>query len=174
MTSFGIPMLHLHESANSLMERASRMRYTVSTNDLNQIATNYLMALDIDQKNIGVKNTLVVDQGVFHSNRGLVPSPLMSVYWGKPALRDPGSGGVAFLISAVSGALLELNAGNTCGCKDLPLIKNLKKLTAIPDEEFQKYSDTERSNLLVQFTTCPSLITPKEMAMGLDLTTNGF
>jgi hypothetical protein len=154
--SLGIPPLTPHESSNSLMERASRMKYTVSTNDLYRIATNYLMALDIDQRAIETMNPLKLEQGVFHSNRGLVPSPMMQIYWGKPALREPGSNGIALNISAVSGELLELNAGNTCGCTGLPLIKDLDKLLAISDEEFLKYSDSERSNLVARFVNLPS------------------
>ena len=174
MKSFGILLLHPRESSSSLMERASRMKYTISTNDLYTIATNGLTALDIDQRTIETKNPLKVEQPLFHSDRGLVPSPLMYAYWGKHALRDPGSNGVAFEISAVSGELLEMNVGNASGCKGLPLIKDPDKLLAISDEEFLKYSDVERSNLVVKFATCPSLITPEVMNLSLVLTTNNF
>jgi hypothetical protein len=75
----------------------------------------------------------------------------MCAYWGTPQLRDPGSNGFAFKISAVSGELLELNVGNASTCKGLPLIKDLDKLLAISDEEFLKYSPLERSNLVVRF-----------------------
>jgi hypothetical protein len=153
MTSFGIPLLHSNEWANDLMERASRMPYTVTTNDLYQLATNYAMALEIDLKNLILKNPLTVEPGVFQSSRGPVPSPLMSVYWGNRLLRDPGINGFAFEISAVSGQLLEMNVGNACGCKGLPLLKleEFSKLLAITDEEFLKMSDTERTNLLYNF-----------------------
>jgi hypothetical protein len=157
MTAFGIPLLKPNEGANSLMERASRIKYTVNTNDLYRMATNYLVALEIDQKAFEKKNPLKVEQGVYHSNRGLVPSPLMCAYWGTPQLRDPGSNGFAFEVSAVSGELLELNVGNASTCKGLPLIKDLNKLLAISDEEFLKYSAEERSNLVVRFSNiiCP-------------------
>ena len=173
MTSFGIPLLELRESSVSLMERASRMKYTVSTNDVYRMATNYLVALDIDQKTFG-RNPITVDQGLFHSNRGLVPDPMICAYWGKHALRDPVSNGVAFEISAVSGDLLEMNVGNASGCKGLPLIHDLDKLIAISDEDFLKYSDVERSNLVARFATSPSLITPEVMNLSLVLTTNNF
>lgn len=152
-TSFGIPLLHLNEGANDLMERASRMPYTVTTNDLYRLATNYVNALEIDLQPFVAKTPLSVRQGQFHSNRGLVPSPLMYVSWGKPTLRDPWTNGFAFEISAVSGQLLEMNAGNACGCKGLPLLKldEFPKLLAITDEEFLKMSDTERTNLLYRF-----------------------
>jgi hypothetical protein len=155
------------------MERASRMKYTVSTNDVYRMATNYLVALEIDPKSFK-KTPLTIDQGVFHSDRGLVPSPLIDVYWGKPALRDPGSNGIAFKISAVSGELLEMNVGNASGCKGLPLIHDLNKLLAISDEEFLKYSDADRSNLVARFAICPSMIKPEVMNLSLVLTTNNF
>jgi hypothetical protein len=160
MTSFGIPMLHLRESSHSLMERASLMPYSVSTNDLPHIAENYLAALDVDPNDVSTSHLLVIDRGLFHSERGLVPSPLMVVYWGRPLLRDPGSNGVAFEISSVSGQLLELNVGNACGCKALPLLRNLGQLLAISDEDFVKYSDLERSNLVVRFANVPSEMMP--------------
>jgi hypothetical protein len=172
MASFGIPLLHLHEASNSLMERASRMKYTISTNDLYRIGTNYLMALDIDPKNMETNGTLSVSQGIFHSNRGLVPSPLMDIFWKTSKLRDPGTNGMACMLSAVSGELLEMSVGNNCGCKGLPLIKDFKKLVAIPDEEFLKYSELDRSNLLARFVTCPAMITPDAVNLGAYFTTN--
>ena len=151
MSSFGIPMLHLKETSFSLMERASRMKYGTSTNDIYRIATNYLWALEIEPNRLKA-GPLKIEQGDFHSNRGLVPSPLIEAYWGKPSLRDPGSNGFAFKISAVSGELLELNVGNVATCKWLPLIKNLDKLVAISDADFLKYSSLDRSNLVVSFS----------------------
>jgi hypothetical protein len=172
MTSFGIPLLHLHESSNSLMERASRMKYAINTNDLYRIGTNYLRALDIDPKTIGMNSLLTVSQGIFHSNRGLVPSPLMNIYWKTSKLREPGPDGVACLVSAVNGQLLEMNAGNACGCKGLPLIKGFEKLIAIPDEEFLKYSELDRSNLVARFDTDPAIVTPDAVNLGLFFVTN--
>lgn len=158
--SYGIPILQMHEPSVSVMERASRMKYTVTTNDVYRLATNYLLALDLDRKVFGETNPLTIKQGIFHSNRGWVPSPLISAYYGKPALRDPGSNGVAMEISAFSGELLELNAGNASGCKGLPLIKDLDKLLTISDEQFLKYSDTDRSNLVTKYVSLPSQLIP--------------
>jgi hypothetical protein len=151
LESFGIPLLHPKESAKSVMERASLMKYSVYTNDLYQIATNYMIALEMDQKVFEKENSLTTDPPAFNSVRGWVPSPVICAYFGKRELRDPGSNGFAFLISSVTGELLEMNVGNSSTCKGLPLIKNLDKLAAIPDGEFLKYSSLERSNLLVLF-----------------------
>ncbi len=156
MTSFGIPLLEQRESSFSLMERASRMKYNVNTNDLARMATNFLVAFEIDRDLYERNNGLVIEQPEFHSDRGLVPSPLLYGYWGgRKELRDPGSHGLAFEVSAVSGQLLELNMGNASGCKGLSLVneKDINKLLSIPDKEFQKYSDIERSNLVISYST---------------------
>jgi hypothetical protein len=127
---------------------------------LYRIATNYLTALDIDLRSVSTTNRLIVEQPEFHSDRGLVPSPMMEVYWGDKRLRDPGKHGVAFKISAVSGQLLEMSVGNAAGCKGLPLIRDFEELIAIPDEEFLRYSDIERSNLVVRFANLPTQFLP--------------
>ncbi|MGH7943112.1 MAG: hypothetical protein ACREFR_18795 [Limisphaerales bacterium] len=178
MTSFGIPLLHLGEASNSLMERASRMKYTVTTNDLYAITTNYLRALDIDPKNNN-GNRISIDMRPFHSNRGLVPNPIMTAHWESPStraagdsIRFPGGTGVAFEISAVTGELLEMCAGDDCGCKELPLIKNFGALYAIPNAKFLQYSETERRNLVFQFAASRSLVTPEAMRLAMTLTTN--
>jgi len=182
LTSFGVPLLYPRESSVSVMERASRMQYTVNTNDLYRIATNYLVALEIDQKAFEKMNQLTIKPPIYHSPRGLVPSPIMVAYWGEPALRDPGSNGFAFKISSVTGELLEMNVGNASTCKGLPLMKDidLGNLMAISDEKFLKYSTLERSNLLVRFTGlhcsdlhCPGMVdAPTEINAPVHLGTN--
>ena len=174
MASFGIPLLYPHESSNSLMERASRMKYKIEdTNTLYFIATNYLNALEIDIKKLEAKHPHGIDKGPFHSNRGLVASPLVLIYWGKRDVRDPGADGIAMEFSAVSGELLELGVGTSTGCQ-LPLIKNLDKLLAISDEEFLKMSDAEHTTLLYRFAN-NNLFPPPQTATNqvqLNLTTN--
>jgi len=152
MTSFGIPLLYPNEPSTSLMERASSMDYKISsTNELYRIATNYLSALEIDVRALEATSPLTLNAfPTFHSDRGLVPNPIMIVIWGRPFLRDPGSNGIGMKFSAVSGELLELNAG-IHACKGLPLIKSLRELLAIPDAEFLKYSAMQRSNLVARF-----------------------
>jgi hypothetical protein len=153
LSSFGISLLNPEESANSLMERASKMKYKITgTNMLYEIAANYLADLDLNAKNLEMTSPLTLNKySDFHSSRGIVPSPLMYIMWGKPELRNPGSNGIAMEFSAVSGELLELDAGISV-CKNFPRIKNIDKLLAIPDADFMKYSSLERSNLVAQFS----------------------
>lgn len=149
-TSMGIPM-GPKESANSGMERASRMKYVVSTNDVYRMATNWIVALDIDLKKMEAVYPPRIDQGMFHSNRGLVPSPVITVEWKNQKIGyDPA--GVTVEISAVSGEFLKLRDGNGAFSKRKhPLIKDLKKLLAISDEEFLRYTEQERRKLVEQF-----------------------
>jgi hypothetical protein len=151
--SYGIPM-ERNESSISGMERASRMKYSVDTNNLYLIATNYLTALDIDVAKVEKTKRLSVNKyPAFHSNRGWVPNPLLTVEWyDASAIGYKPDRLIEVEISAVSGELLHLTAGNYFKERDQPLFKDMDKLAAISDEEFMKYSTLERSNLLVCFT----------------------
>ena len=152
MQSFGITMEYPREPSNSLMERASRMKYTVNTNDLYAIGTNYLAAMDSDLAVLEKLHPPAVNKDpVFHSNRGLVPAPLLSVHWEQTHFVADDPGAVSYQISAVGGELLELHIGIESTCKGLPLLKEVDKLLAITDEEFLEMSDTERTNLLYRF-----------------------
>jgi hypothetical protein len=159
--SFGIPLAP-NASSRSAMEQASTNKYTVSTNDIYRMATNWLIALDMDVAELEKSHPPIVDQyPVFQSSRGPVPSPLLVVGWT--------NSDVSVVISAVSGELLKLDAGDGSFSKSgKNLIKDLGDLLSIPDEEFEKYSILERSNLLVRFAGlhctdlhCPGVNDPK-------------
>jgi hypothetical protein len=155
--SLGIPALTRDESGNKIMERASLMKYTVNTNDAYRLATNWIAGLDVDIAKLEAAHRPVIDDEMFHSKRGLVPSPLMSVEWQRPGY-DPA--GVRVEISAVSGELLTLYDGN--GPFHNPpqrFIKDLKSLLAISDEEFLKYNDQERRALVERFAPVQGSLT---------------
>ncbi len=145
--SLGIPPQERNEPGNSIMERAALMKYTVNTNDAYRLATNWIAGLDVDIAKLEAIHRPVIDQETFHSKRGLVPSPLMSVDWKMPG-NDPA--GVRVEISAVSGDLLTLFDGNgpfhnpEHHSPEQPFIKDLKNLLAISDEEFLKYNEQQR------------------------------
>jgi hypothetical protein len=149
LESYGIPM-KLGETASSGLERASDMKYAVSTNNLYQIATNYLAAFGL--------NVFEVESGraarinpypFFHSKRGWVPNPLLTVDWDNP--KAVALDRVKVQISAVSGELLQLVDDNYHNKTNNCFIKDLDKLLAITDDEFLTCSDMERSNLVVRF-----------------------
>jgi hypothetical protein len=128
------------------------MKYQFNTNDVLVMGTNLLRALEIDGATL-YRRQIVVRQSDFHSETGLVRSPTICGFCGNENLRDPGTNGFAFKVSAVSGDLLELNVGCSSTCNGLPLITNADKLAAISDEDFYKYSQNERDKLVPKFAT---------------------
>lgn len=140
------------ESVASTLERASLMKFAVNTNNLYCMATNWLIALDVDVARLEKSNTPCVNKHPFFaSKRGPVASPVLTVDW-----LDPKSYGyiteVSVDVSAVSGEILGLADGHGFFAKrQYPVITEFAQLASIPDDEFLKYSTMERSNLLVRF-----------------------
>ena len=150
--SFGVPMGPT-ETSKSGMERASRMKFTVSTNDVYRMATNWLIALDVDLVKMEKVDPPCVNKYLFfNSDRGLVPNPLITVVWKAPSARGSGPSDLKVQVSAITGELLKLSDGQGAFSKrSQPLIVGLKELLTIPDQEFLKYSTLERSNLLIKY-----------------------
>jgi hypothetical protein len=152
LVSYGIPM-EPHESALAGMERASRMKYSMNTNDLYLVASNYLFKLGVDVAKMEKTRLLKVNKyPMFHSDRGWVSNPLLTVEW-----EDTNAVGynpfrvMEVQVSAVSGDLLHITDGSYFKDKEQPFVNDMDKLASISDDEFLKYSTLERSNLLVQF-----------------------
>lgn len=148
-SSLGVPMGE-RESSASGMERASRMKYVVSTNDVHRIATNWLAALDIDIQKLEAANPPNVSTQLFKSHRGWVPSPLVDVQWSRGNLPDC----VYVSVSAVTGELLVLRDGDGRFRKNkqpLILTNEVDKLIAIPDQEFLEYTPRQRADLVEKF-----------------------
>jgi len=150
--SFGIPLLHPGEPAQSVLDRASRMKYTVSTNDTYRIATNVLGALDIDLMKLEKANPYVNDYPLYNSDHGWVPNPVLIADWQNTNDLRNQLTQVLVTVSAVSGELLEVQDHGYFRKTELLPLHDLQNLLAISDEEFLKYSTLERSNLVVRFT----------------------
>ena len=60
---------------------------------------------------------------------------------------------IKVMISGINGELLQLIVeSDTYAKRPFVLIKNVDKLLAVPDAEFQKYSPEDRSNLVARFS----------------------
>ncbi len=149
---FGVPMGE-HESGASGMERASREKYVVSTNDTYRMASNWIAALDIDLEKLESVNPLSVNPNpLFKSDRGWVPNPIMEVRWNNPKFPGHHPTGISVEISAVTGELLKLWEGEDTSHKQKrPLLYDPAKLIAIPDEEFLTYTAQQRADLVEKF-----------------------
>jgi hypothetical protein len=150
--SFGIPMGPT-ESTKSGMERAARMKFIVSTNDVYRMATNWLIAMDVDLDQVEkIKPPHVNNYPFFNSDRGSVPNPLITVVWKGQSEKGSGPSDLEVQVSAITGELLKLSDGQGAFSKrSQPLVVGLKELVAIPDDAFLRYSTLERSNLLVKY-----------------------
>jgi hypothetical protein len=149
--SFGVPMGE-RESSASGMERASREKYLITTNDVYRIATNWLAVLDIDIEKLERADPPHVNSNLFKSNRGWVPSPLLDVRWNRPNFPGHDPTGVHVEVSAVTGELLKLWEGeDTFRKTKRPLLIDVDKLVGIPDEEFREYTHQQRAELVEKF-----------------------
>jgi hypothetical protein len=149
-------------SMPDFMEKLSSIKSTIDTNDAYRLATNWLIAIGMDVEKLQTHEPLSVEQQFTQSpKRGLVPAPLFYVKWGDRGNDELGhhiGPVVSIMISGINGDLLSLFIENgTYSKRPFVLIKDIDKLLAIPDEKFLKYSDAERSNLIVRFSavTCP-------------------
>jgi hypothetical protein len=137
------------ESVHDLMDQLSHVKSTINTNEAYRISTNWLISIDVDLKKLEKGKPLQIEQQFFQSpGRGTMPVPLFYVSWGEQT--DPT---IDIMISGINGELLNLRQEDDSYSKrPASLIKDMDKLLAIPDQEFLKYSDQEKSNLVVRFS----------------------
>jgi hypothetical protein len=115
---------------------------TIDTNEAYRIATNWLMAIDVDVQRLEKEQPVTVKQ---QSLRDYGPLPIFEVSWG-------GHPAIVVWISGDTKDLLRLRQEDDSYSKrPFTLIKDMDKLLAIPDEEFLKYSPQEKSNLVARF-----------------------
>lgn len=140
------------KTVREYQKQLSKIQATINTNDAYRIATNWLVALDVDLAKLEKGNPPLAQQRYYfdstlESNRVTVNIPLFDVKWGN--WRKPT---VQVLVSGVNGKLLRLRQENdSYSRRPTVLIKDMKKLLQISDEEFLKYSGTERTNLVERF-----------------------
>ena len=160
-------------------EHMSKIKSTIDTNDAYRIATNWLVAVDVDVQRLEKAHPSTTRQQSFiswptnengyggirvDSEGNISPAdgninrkslPLFDVYWGNGDRDKWGHAmgpAVDIMISGVNGELLKLRQEDDSYSKrPVSLIKDMDKLLAIPDEDFLKYSPTERSNLVARF-----------------------
>jgi hypothetical protein len=135
------------------LEGLSKIKSTITTADAYRIATNWCAAVEIDLPRLEKDHPPIVKQQTFVPWAGSgdtnaeVPLPIFDVKWG-----DWAHPVVDVQISGAHGELLKFRQEVTTYSKrPASLIKNLDELLAIPDEEFLKYTDMDRSNLVVRF-----------------------
>ena len=130
----------------------------ITTNEAYVIATNLLSEIPVDVGVLENVNKHEVRQRL-DANSALLP--VFTVKWG-----DWHRPKVEIVIDGRNRGLLSLRLEDESFSKwPASLIKERDRLFAIPDEEFQKYSPLERSNLVVRFSAIqyPPVSSTKEI-----------
>jgi len=151
--SIGVDM-ERDEALASGIERASMQKYSVGTNDIYKIATNILTELDINITNLVSEKEVIINRNsVLHSSRGLVLNPLMDVDWCNSKRSEYDHSEIYVQISAIDGQLLKfMDHGGKFNMRVKPIVIKFDELASIRNEDFEKFSYMERSNLLVNFS----------------------
>jgi hypothetical protein len=153
-----------NQTLHEYLEHLSQVKSTINTNNAYRIATNWLAAMEIDLPRLekehppAVRQQTFVPWAGFATNNAETPLPIFDVKWG-----DWARPVIDIQISGATGELLKLRQEDDSYSKrPASLIKDMDKLLAISDEEFQKYSPSERSNLVVRFAAVqyPALTKP--------------
>jgi len=131
-------------------EALSHQKSQVTTNEAYQLAARWLRAIDVDVPELEKTNKVEVQQRWFWSHDKTatrVLLPIFDVRWGR--WDDPK---VDVVVDGRTKEFIELRQEDDSFSKrPAELIKNVDQLLAIPDEEFQKYSPLQRSNLVARF-----------------------
>lgn len=131
---------------------------TIDTNEAYHLATNWLMAIDVDVQRLNKEQPITVKQ----EHWGNDPLPIFDVKWGEGRVDKWGhseSAVVEVMIAGDTKGILHLRQNDDSYSKrPFALIKDMDKLLAIPDEEFLKYSPMERSNLVARFSAVNYLL----------------
>ena len=137
----------------------SHLKSLISTNDAYQLATNWLTAISIDIVALENRYHWSVEQKFFYPDatslddppekrKRIVLLPIFHVSWGdksKPAV-------MVSIFGPTKEMLGIYQNDDSFSQRPKDLLKDTDALLAIPDEEFLKYSPTERSNLVVRFS----------------------
>jgi hypothetical protein len=136
---------HLDQAEEN--EMLSRGTSLVSSNGAYQLATNWLSAIQVDVWELQRTNQAEVQQRWYYGPQGKTMLPVFEVRWGEwdhPKIEV-----------SIDGRTKEVvyirQEDDSFSRRPEELIKNLDKLLEIPDDEFEKYSPIQRSNLFAQY-----------------------
>jgi hypothetical protein len=146
--------------------RFADMKSLIGTNEAYQLATNWLIAIGVEVQALESKYPPKVTQRRYYPDaKGLVirPEPgqrelLMPIFdlqWGNIPFvsggRDYPMPALSLAIFGPTKELIEFHLMDRSLSRRPEPIKDFEKLLAIPDVEFNTYTATQRSNLVIRF-----------------------
>jgi hypothetical protein len=138
-----------------LQRKLAAMRSVIGTNEAYSLATNWLAAMSVDVTALEKSQRPMIEQqwcfpfGQYTSSKDAphILLPIFDVTWGKPD--DPA---ISVKIFGPTKELLELRQNDdTFSRRPKDLITNAEGLLAIPDADFLKMSEVQRTNLFLRF-----------------------
>jgi hypothetical protein len=144
-------------------EMLSHHKSLVGTNGAYQLATNWLALIDVDVRELERTNRAEIRQRWFWGSANPEPKvllPIFEVRWG-----EWDHAKVEVTVDGRTKQFIEIRQeDDSFSQRPRELVKDLDKLLAIPDEEFLKYSPTQRSNLVARFAATNYLPSTKASA----------
>ncbi len=157
---------HAESSPNirEQQEEWAKMPSQIGTNDVHQLALNWLADLGVDTATLKKKYPCEIRQEFFYRHpadslvpldQGKVPLPIFVISWGAipirghPQYRFPA---VTMTVFGPTKELIEYHLfDDSLMLRPKLEIKDFEKLLAITDAKFYQFDDTQRSNLVRQF-----------------------
>lgn len=152
---------------NDYLDGLTQVPSLVDTNGAYRMATNWLAELEVDVPKLEREHRPTITQYKWMDTS---PIPLFEVTWDNGGKRLANgelssSPSISVLISGDTGELIHLRQDDGAYSKrPAALVKDMKRLLAIPDEEFLKYTPEQRSNLVAEFAAVQYAFVPNDHA----------
>ena len=154
-------------------EQWSQMTSQIGTNEVGRLALLWLMNLGVDIATMERKHTCNISQRFFYrsgtgqlaeQSKVKVMLPVYEISWGAIPLSSHPEYSLPAATMTVFGPTSELVEyhlyDDALMLRPKLAVKDYEQLLAIPNEEFKKYSDLERSNLVMRFTATSARTLP--------------
>ena len=137
---------------NAYLLGLTHVRSLIDTNGAHRLATNWLTALEVDVPRLEKEHHWKAEQMKL---MGTQPIPMFEVTWdnGGRLLSngDPALPTISVLIAGDTRQIIHIRQEDDSYSKrPKALIKDIYQLLAIPDSEFLKYTEEQRSNLVAR------------------------
>jgi hypothetical protein len=165
--------LHSFEGKNMADENEILSRGTsqIDTNGAYLLASNWLSLIQVDVRELEKTNYAEVRQRFYYGAMGQIKLPVFEVRWG-----DWQAPKIEVSIDGRTKEIVYIRQeDDSFSRRPEELIKNLDRLLEITDEDFQKFSDLQRSNLVAEYAVVDILHpadVPASISHRLDFTNN--
>ena len=155
-----------YSNIRAQQEAWAKMSSPIGTNDVRQLALNWLANLGVDTATMEKKYPCEIKQEFFYRhpagslaplNQGKVPLPIFVISWGAIPVRGHPQYSFPAVTMTLFGPTKELIEfhlfDDSLTLRPKLEIKNFEKLLTVSDEVFRQFDEKQRSNLVNQFAS---------------------